>query len=58
MLNSTQEGRRTPRRLSGELPGRGAVSIHQGCRLFPTQSTHLHQLPGKDFSHRLGLGLG
>lgn len=43
--------------ISSQETGRGAVSIHHGCCLLPTQSTHLHQLPGKYFSHRLGLVL-
>lgn len=43
--------------IGSQETGRGAVSIHQGCCLLPTQSTHLHQLPGKYLSHRLGLVL-
>lgn len=47
-----------PKGLCGGLPGRGAVPIHQGCCLLPTHSSNLHQLPGENLPHRLGLGSG
>lgn len=47
-----------PKGLCGGLPGGSAVPIHQGCCLLPTHSSHLHQLPGENLPHRLGLGSG
>lgn len=57
-LNDRDKWAEDPKGPSWGLPGRGAISVHQGCRLLSTHSTHLHQLPGKHLSHRLGLGLG